>query len=209
MYRAKSPNIASYINNISTKRLSNYKKIHPTKTDNEIYGMYCWNSELSTRINMVIGIYEICLRNKIHSVMSDYIYNKMAKNNKIDGDGTSCNWYDQIKISETLRNEIDRVGSDSKDKIISSLSHGTWRHIFNIEKDNNEKPIPWSTLIPKIFSSAPPGYFNRKNNLDSTKLNLTRINKLRNKVAHFEPVWRNKELKDFSGKRIIKKRQLQ
>ncbi|MGF6238273.1 hypothetical protein ABIE02_004455 [Leclercia sp. 1548] len=209
MYKTPAINIAKHINDISTERLNSYRRVYPHKSEDEIYGMYCWNSELSSRISMAIGIYEVCLRNKIHRVMSNYIFNnKNTYNGNLSGDKNSCNWYDKIATTGKVKWQIDEIynegGFPPPHKIISSISHGSWRYILEINKTNNGKNIPWDVLFPLIFSSTPDNFFNKSSRLNELKLNMKRINILRNRVSHFEPIWKNKILKSIDGKKQIK-----
>jgi len=210
MYRTLPYAIANHINDISSERLNSYRRVYPQKSDEEIYGMYCWNSEVSSRISMAIGIYEVCLRNKIHRVMSDYMFNnKKSFIGALQGNSISCDWYDKIATSGGTKNEIDKIHSEGGNppphKVVSSISHGTWRYILEIKKTNNGKAILWDTIFPKIFSSTPDNFFNKTTRLDELKLNMKRINILRNRVSHFEPIWKNKQLKSMDGKKEIKK----
>lgn len=209
MYKTQTVNITKHISDISSDRLNSYRRVYPHKSEEEIYGMYCWNSELSSRISMAIGIYEVCLRNKIHSVMSNYLSkNKGFYQGTLLGGEKSCDWYDKIATSGKTKWQIDDIykqgGHPPPHKIISSISHGCWRHILEIKKTNNGKDIPWDKIFPLIFSATPDKFFNKNNRLDELKLNMKRINDLRNRVSHFEPIWKNKALRSIDGKKEIK-----
>jgi len=214
MYRISPENISNHINEISSLRIGSYKSFFKTASDEEAYGIYCWNGELSSRISLAIGIYEVLLRNKIHKCLSEFFFkNKSFHTGTLNGTMESCDWYNHISttskfssyIIKELTNESGNLLSPPPypHQVISKLSHGKWRYAFKVTTTANGKIIPWDSLLHDIF----PEYrsdFKKPSVKEAVYMRLKQVHLLRNRIAHFEPIWKFGELKNEAGNRTLK-----
>lgn len=210
MYRSSPSDVISQVSNVSSLRISSYKSFFNLPNYDEAYGVYCWNNELSSRINLAIGTYEILLRNRIHKVLSQFFFNNPKhRSGELHGSEESCAWYDHLSDDSafkkcTEQGKMDKQGNLLKNlpyphQMISKLSHGKWRYVFKVTETKMEK-IPWNSLLKDIFTD-----FNSSFELPSKRelvfSRLKQVHLLRNRIAHFEPVWKYGELWDEQGKK--------
>ncbi|KAF6530642.1 Abi family protein [Enterobacter hormaechei] len=214
MYRISPENISKHINEISSLRIGSYKSFFKTASDEEAYGIYCWNGELSSRISLAIGIYEVLLRNRIHSALSNFFFNnKNFCNGPLNGTVDSCDWYNHISTTSKFSSYIKRELTDEDGKllspppyphqIISKLSHGKWRYAFKVTTASNGKNIPWDSLLPSVF----PEYrsdFKKPSVKEAVFMRLKQVHLLRNRISHFEPIWKFGDLKNEAGNKSIR-----
>lgn len=215
MYRISPENISNHINEISSLRIGSYKSFFKTTNDEEAYGIYCWNGELSSRISLAIGIYEVLLRNKIHKTLSGFFFNnKNYCSGALNGTFESCDWYNHISENSKFSSYIKSELTDEKrnplspppypHQIISKLSHGKWRNAFKVTKTLNGKDIPWDRLLHEVF----PEYrsdFKKPSAKEPVFMRLKQVHLLRNRISHFEPVWKFGELKNEAGNKTMRK----
>jgi len=170
-----------------------------TENDQEALKLYCWNSALSRSLYWPLHGFEICLRN----AMADRIYDKYGDN-----------WYDlltTIKGGNPLatNEEADKVAKaklaltqigepHGHDSIVSSISLGFWEGLLKPEYAMNL----WNgnDMFQGLFQG---------NTRNDVFRNVNQIKRLRNGIAHHEPIfvhWPSKQFRplyqDF--KKIIK-----
>lgn len=207
MFHLQTHEITTHLSDDITKaRLSNYISFFNLNSDTEVFGVYCWNEELSSRIMQLIGVVEIIQRNRIHRHLS--LEFSDDKNNPQE----STDWYNKIKLNGKSKSKIQSVthikhpktgvltkkrNQPTPNKVISSMSYGFWSHIIDIDEDNNNNPIPWGTLIPKIYPNHQqrlPQFWDKKTNRDTLISRIEVVRDIRNRVAHFEPIWKHRKL---------------
>ncbi|MDQ0022219.1 Abi family protein [[Curtobacterium] plantarum] len=195
-------NVLPHIEDITDARLSNYKSFFNLATNEEAFGIYCWNEELSSRFMQLIGIVEIIQRNRIHKNLSEKIWNK----NISFGVKESNDWYAHISLNPKSRGKIKKVthtksGSlktpkPSPNKVISSMTYGFWPYVIETKHTNTGKKIPWDELIPKIYQGhhqRDKQFWAKQANLDGLLSRIEKVGEIRNRVAHFEPLWKHGE----------------
>ena len=196
------------LDDISPARLSNYVSFFSPATPAEIYGLYCWNDALSSRIMRLTGIIEIILRNRFHVALSRQYWDPTQSRGNVD----SNDWYLKLykpyapnlstgdrKIREKLG---DYANQASPPKVISGMTFGFWPRVLDAQKTSGctaaggsvpRVRVPWDTLIPQIV----PGhhqqastFWNVKAHQDALFARIDLVGSLRNRVAHFEPLWK-------------------
>lgn len=207
MFRTQPINLNSHVSDIHSMRFINYRNIFATTDINELHGIYCWNEELAAKMMHLIGMVEVTLRNRIHSALSKFFYTNVSTycNAPIIGTVDSCNWYDHVflKPKSKLERSFTSLKKDNSGvmlnpaplphKIISQLENGKWAHILKLKKNKNGTIIPWEIIFPSIFPAAQDSFSDitqDKANRNRVVNRLHRVNKLRNRCAHFEPVWK-------------------
>lgn len=207
MFRARPINLTSHVSDISSMRFINYRNIFATTDIDELHGIYCWNEELAAKMMHLIGMIEVTLRNRIHYALSEFFHTHQATYCTVPVSGTSdsCNWYDHIylKPGSKLHKSISGLKKDQQGnllnppplphKVISQLENGKWAHILKLNKSHNGTVIPWEDIFPVIFpatSDSLSDFSQDKTNRNRVVNRLHRVNKLRNRCAHFEPVWK-------------------
>lgn len=199
-------NITEALEDISSPRLSSYRSFFksptdPAISDDALYGIYCWNDAISSRLMRLIGIIEIILRNRIHRELSNFAFIPGVSN----GTQTSNNWYRFVIMDNTETAKLVKKksgGSLSSNtpatKVIAGMTYGFWPRILQISHTNAHALIPWSTMIPRIFpkhQQQASTYWAVQHHQDQLFARLDLIGDLRNRIAHFEPIWKFKALK--------------
>lgn len=177
-------NIMKYVDferHISQPRCAKYLKGCNHKTRKAI-ALYKANLRLSQKLFSVLSVFEVVLRNKI-----DTHYRNVFKsiNGSYDwilfaaGNGGYLTVKGCEKSMKTVKDAIQSLRSGyAHDKLVAELSFGFWRFQFAAK----EFRAAGSTLH-LIFPNRPGG----TNNTDIFKM-LGFINKIRNRIAHHEPI---------------------
>jgi len=181
------------LNALSPIRLGNYKTYFNTVDDYDLYGCYQWNGELSRSFLPIIHLLEITLRNAYHRELSRH-HSVIVQNNRVD----SFEWYNHVKLTNhsagSIRNTLR--SRNKPDDVISKQTFGFWTNILS------ESVTPWGTVLKNIFPNVTRNWAHRSNRdwLEARKLV---INDLRNRIAHWEPIWK---LPDLMEERILRPR---
>lgn len=156
--------------NFSSRRFGAYLQRAGHKHEYAIQ-LYLYNARLAKSLLFPLHILEIVLRNGIDQAFSKTF---------------GLDWHlDQkfrdllsIESNNSLQKAISRFNKiPSKDDVISELSLDFWSNIFRSEYDRSI----WQTNIGILF---PQNSFTRA----SLQPEIVRINKLRNRIAHHEPI---------------------
>ncbi len=144
---------------------------------NKTVQLYMANLRLSQQLFGIISLFEVALRNAIDS----HYQNRFGKNwlqNQCNISG-----FLQVKGCETSRRKvldvIFKLGSNyTHDKTLSDMNFGFWKYLFG----SKEFSAAGNTLLV-VFPNRPSG----QNHTNIFK-ELDKINKLRNRIAHHEPI---------------------
>jgi Abi-like protein len=201
MHHTLPTDLASTLDDLSAPRLASYRNFFTPTTNQELYGIYCWNDAISIRFMRLIGIIEILMRNRFHRELSKFAHCPTSF-----GTNTSNNWYryivtDNTQTAKQLKKKSGNSLSSSvpAHQVIAGMTFGFWHNLLNIAATPSGLPIPWKTIIPGIFSDHPqksPGHWKKEHHRDQLFARLAYVNDFRNRIAHFEPLWKFGNLKD-------------
>lgn len=147
--------------------------------------LYRYNIKLSQELLAVIGCFEVALRNKINNQFLSQYGNDWLKmfilpggifHSKVDVKTTS-------NIITKAYNELIRNNSYCHGKLLSKMEFGVWKYMFS----NVQYSLTGQTLL-RIFPNKPIS--NRTHQYDNSYIyrELNYINRLRNRIAHHEPI---------------------
>lgn len=139
------------------------------------YRLYKANIELSEAFYPVLSVLEICLRNAINEQLKQYFNDPYWFKNHLPKEF-------QPFISEAEQKILSQRKTVTADKIIAELNFGFWNRLFN----RNYTGLLWKPLR-LIFKNTPKHLRQR----DTIADYLFRIRKLRNRIYHYEPIFRN------------------
>jgi hypothetical protein len=158
---------------LSKPRLEKYQ-IACKKDKNKALILYRYNIKLCQKLYGVMGVLEVVLRNSIDK----HFRNQLSDNNWIETQ--AANGFLKNSQNEIFkeRDKLLKSGKYTNDKLVASLSFGTWTSMFskNCYKNSGK------TLL-KIFPHKTLGM----NQSDIYK-ELDRIRLFRNRIAHHEPL---------------------
>lgn len=185
---------------ISIARMSSYRRMFPGLNDHELYGVYCWNEALSATLFRLISITEIVMRNRFHTVLSQRLHSHLSV-----GRNDSNDWYNRItlpqKSLQKIQNETHfwhkqtrqmkpKARAPSANDVVSKMTYGFWPKLLDVN-------LPWDHLVPQIvpghrYTSA--AHWAVLRNRDTLYSRMDLVNKIRNRIAHFEPIWKQGDL---------------
>lgn len=186
------------IHALSHARLSNYRSFFGATDDAQVLALYQWNDELSACLFRTISLVEVLLRNQFHRAFS-------LRYGVVGGHG-SKDWYAHVALSPLSQNKIKeithykqgqqflpRIPAPSPDDVISGLTFGFWPRLLDLNKDTNNQPIAWGSILLDVL----PGHRQRqvthwakRKHQDALFARLDLCNELRNRIAHHEPIWK-------------------
>lgn len=144
--------------------------------------LYRYNLILSRELFTIISCFEVALRNKIDQHYLD-LHGDDWLRDAVGTDGIymkrSCR--NAAKIIQDALRKLEQ--NYSHPKLIAELGFGFWRYQFA----NPQFNAAGSTLL-RIFPSKPRSTPIRQINNQAIFSKLAQINKLRNRIAHHEPV---------------------
>jgi hypothetical protein len=146
--------------------------------------LYRANIALSQQLYAVLGVFEIILRNTIDRYMvskqSDLWLENAVENAGYFDINVGCE-----DIYHSVQEAIHKLGKQyTHDRLITKLTFGFWTYLFAPK----EFSAAGSSLLG-IFPNRPFGI-----NQKIVFQNLIKINELRNRIAHHEPICFEKDL---------------
>ena len=168
----------------SAKRMRKYRLACNDDTRRAMT-LYRYNLKLSQEMFTIISCFEVVLRNCIDRQMQilhgdDWLRNAILPNGVL--------YYDRRvettrKIVEKAYNGLMREGNYSHSKLLAEMEFGVWKYMFS----NAAYALMGQKLL-RIFPDKPLS--SRQHKYDNTYIfqELDYINKLRNRIAHHEPI---------------------
>ncbi len=158
---------------LSKPRLEKYK--NACKGDkNRALILYRYNIKLCQKFYGVLGVLEVVLRNAIDYHFSE----KLSDNNWIENEATSGFLIDSCDTIFKERDKLIRKGIYSHDKLVASLSLGTWTFMFSRNCYKNSGKTLLQIFPFKTFGMSQSDIYKE----------LDKIRNFRNRIAHYEPI---------------------
>lgn len=170
---------------ISKPRMSRYLRAYSGNWA-KAQRLYLANLRISQKLYAVISIFEVALRNAVdehykHQFVSstgtlEWLKTQSAPSGFLSNPALAKGGF---QSRENVKKVIVNLGAKyTHDKVVSELSFGFWKYMFATK----EFAAAGSTLL-RVFIARPHGV----NHSDIYK-KLDTINRLRNRVAHHQPV---------------------
>lgn len=204
---------------ISSSRLKSYEKIIKKKTLENLIAGYLWNKQVSSALYPILQCLEVTLRNALHIAGSkafsasdwyvqalkhggdekfkseyfkykDYYYRKSAGYKKeLDKKPWKSNHENMLfRCKANLKRDGKALSTNN---IVSAVMFGFWVSFFEDAYAGIEpKKSLWPHLETKIFPVKE--LMDRK----EAHLLLLKLQKLRNRLSHHEPVWKDASVTD-------------
>lgn len=146
--------------------------------------LYRLNLRLSQELFTVISCYEVALRNAIDRIMSVAFGQDWIRDAIMPG-----GFFDNPRFSGTTRimykayNELVSNGRYSSSKMLSSMEFGVWKYLYSA----TEYRATGRRLLG-VFPNKPKSSISIQYNNLFIFNELDAINRLRNRIAHHEPI---------------------
>ena len=166
---------------ISTSRMNRYLNACNGDTKKAMT-LYRLNLRLSHELFTVISCFEIALRNRINNHCYTALGNDWLRASITQG-GIFNNGASRL-TSRTISDAITKLNrSYNHNKLVAELGFGFWRYIFAPHQYN----ATGKTLL-RIFPKKPISSYFQQYNQSFVFNQLAKINILRNRIAHHEPI---------------------
>jgi hypothetical protein len=181
------PNYINIFDSLTADRLEKYRQYKTTTFgDLETIQRYLYNIEISSEVNKAIHILEVVLRNQLSHKWNDFLGCDDWPMNK-QGIPVSFKFN---RMHQKIDEAISRIGGKRKNgKVIAELSFGFWVHLFDSKFD-----VQNIKLIQKIFPQRAQWDKALTKEIQNIRIDFQTINELRNRVAHHEPIFHQKDL---------------
>ena len=146
--------------------------------------LYRYNLRLSQEMFTIICCFEVSLRNAIDAELVPLLGPEWLKDSIMDNGVFSLPILSETH--EKIFKQYDKLGKSGKyshSKLLASLDFGTWKYMFSPVQYNQTKQVLLN-IFPNKQKSTKTNQINRQyiyNELD-------KINSLRNRIAHHEPI---------------------
>lgn len=158
---------------LSPGRLHLYRK-YAADDDVEALKLYCWNTCLSQAFYWPLHAFEVSLRN----AMADRMYEEYGEDwyERIDSFKRGRGNNEEVEHLNKAKRKLDLDGlAYGHDNIVAAISMGFWEGLLKVEYEEKL----WKPLFSTIFPTDRSEAFRKVN----------QIKRLRNNVAHHEPVF--------------------
>ena|GEM_PF-840108 len=182
-------NFAELKNVLSPDRLWGYQTNNTTASDEEVTALYLWNISLCEAFYPVLNCLEIALRNSLHNAIST----KYGTPLWFSMQPPVLKQREQAEISvATAKLPAHRKPPSQPllpGRIIAELPFGFWGALFH----RTYVQVFWPDLLRPVFPYMPP----RGRTPKELFLRISDILKLRNRIFHYEPIWRDQALQRY------------
>lgn len=183
---------------LSPERLENYRP--ETGSELEMVVNYFFNIELSEALYPSLQAFEVALRNSIHSAFSQHfgtqfwfdtpgLYPSPPPPETAEEEVETIPW--QEKALQAARDNLTARGKPHEPgRIVAELHLGYWNSLLNRPFVDKLWLLNHGALLTQVFPHATrsqqvPRHLEKR---------ITRIRLLRNRVMHYEPIWKRKHL---------------
>lgn len=179
----KIMNFSEFEQIVSADRLHRYVLACDGDRERAIMFYRC-NVSVSLEMFAVVGAFEIALRNSIDRVMSVNFGADWLRNAILPGgifDTPRC--CDHAKIIRSAYYKLLRKGTYTHTNLLSKMEFGIWKYMFS-----SPQYRATNRVLLKAFPNKPSS--NREIQYNNTYIfnELDRVNSLRNRIAHHEPI---------------------
>lgn len=146
--------------------------------------LYRENLRVSREMFTLVCCFEVALRNAIDTQLkknygADWLRDSIADGGFLDSSKT-CETRD--KVAKTYR-RLNRANSYSHSQLLASMTFGTWKFLFS----KHAYRATGKTLL-EIFPNKPKSSKTEQINNMYLFNELDKVNNLRNRIAHHEPI---------------------
>ena len=146
--------------------------------------LYRYNLALSSELFKIISCFEVALRNRIDHILEPHLGNDWLRDSCLPG-----GIFDDPKTLRTQRsinkayNELNAIDAYTPTKLMAEMEFGIWKYMYS----SPQYACTGQRLL-SVFPSKPKSTPTRQ--LDNKYIfnELDRINQIRNRIAHHEPI---------------------
>lgn len=172
-------NFQNIKNSLSHPRISTYEE--ESKDTEHAFQLYCWNLQISSALLECISVCEVVIRNAAADSVK-----------KVYGADWFKNKAFLISLPEISRNQLKNITNkknySSIDELIPDLPFSFWQSLFTKRFYNKLWQDQLCTILPNV---------SHEEFREDLRKDLDRIRKLRNRIAHHEPIFNHNLLAEY------------
>lgn len=163
---------------LGVARLRDYLELASGDTENAL-AIYRWNSKVSSSLFEVLAVVEISLRTALDRSMQMQFTGVQDWLMDFSDPGVGLNVITQSKISAATNRIRKRGLQPTHELVLSELNFGFWTYLLA----RNYESVLWTPALRHAFPGLEPA--NRAVAFQS----VLRLRRLRNLIAHHEPIY--------------------
>ncbi|WP_050512926.1 hypothetical protein [Pseudomonas savastanoi] len=196
-----SPDIARQAA-LSFPRMGTYLSVNSTNPSPLSAGiaLYAWNAQAAAAFMYPLHFCEVLVRNAVAEVLTATYGPQWPWNNgfflSLPNPSSPSAFKPRTAVLAACRKAEDLAGADtpSTDKAIAEMSFAFWQSMFTARYDHGL----WANHLKTVFPNAPASMPNHEIRSKIHK-SLESIRKLRNRIAHHEPIFARHLAQDYSN----------
>lgn len=168
---------------LSVERMQRYANATHGDTRRAM-ALYRYNLKLSQEIFTIVSCFEVALRNAIDQLMVPTWGDDWLRDVVQDGGIFANGRMDETRrIIEKAYNRLNRHGSYSHPKLIAEMEFGVWKYMFS-----SLQYRATGQCLLRVFPNKPRSSASMQYNNSFIFNELDKVNSLRNRIAHHEPI---------------------
>lgn len=168
---------------LSANRMQRYANATHGDT-RKAMALYRYNLKLSQEIFTIVSCFEVALRNTIDQLMVPTWGDDWLRDAVQDGGIFANGRMDETRrIIEKAYNRLNRHGSYSHPKLIAEMEFGVWKYMFS-----SLQYRATGQCLLRVFPNKPRSSASMQYNNSFIFNELDKVNSLRNRIAHHEPI---------------------
>lgn len=183
---------------MSAKRMTRYVNACGGNT-RKAMTLYRLNLRLAEEMFTIVSCYEVALRNSIDGIMSASMGENWLRDS-IEAGGI----FDDPKFHSTTRmmkkayGELVANGKYSGSKMLSAMEFGVWKYMYS-----NPQYKATGRQLLKVFPNKPKSTPTLQYNNQFIFNELDAVNRMRNRIAHHEPVCFLHDVDEISTRHLM------
>lgn len=184
---------------LSSKRLKRYKDAYCGNT-RKAMALYRYNLRLSQEMFTIISCFEVALRNAIDNILVHRLGNEWLKDSAQKNgcfDNPQCSHTQKIILK--AYNGLIKRSIYSHSKLIAEMEFGVWKYMFSAPQFRATQQC-----LLKVFPQKPVSSATQQYNHTYLFNELDKINSIRNRIAHHEPICFRKNTSVVDSSYVLK-----
>lgn len=176
---------------ISIPRLSTYETAAKVTNDydQDALTLYAWNAQVSAELFILLHICEVVIRNTVSDVLTQTYGDRWPWSvgflRSLANPTTGYSPHNDLK--QTSRNITTKVG-----QLIPEMKFAFWQHMFTSRHEVRIWQKNLKLYMPNLDKNK-----SVKQLLNEIYFDLDHVRKLRNRIAHHEPIFKRNLIEDY------------
>ena len=151
------------------------------------------------RCSTIVSCFEVALRNAIDRLLTPVLGDEWLRDSVFEGGAFANGRMEETrKIIERAYNRLERKGQYSHSKLIAEMEFGVWKYMFSPQQFRAT-----GQCLLRVFPNKPRSSASAQYNNTFFFNELDKVNSLRNRIAHHEPICFRRDSSEIDTSYII------